>query len=58
MRKVSPYRAPDVDRDLFHEAWNLSRRRHGDQVTFYLPGMIRYGNLRGLPGTIAYGRRM
>jgi len=48
MRKVSPYRAPDVDRDLFDEAWNLSRRHHGDQVTFYLPGMIRYGNLRGL----------
>jgi uncharacterized radical SAM superfamily protein len=48
MRKRSPYRVPGVDNGLFDEAFRLSRRHHGDQVTFYLPGMIRYGNLRGL----------
>jgi uncharacterized radical SAM superfamily protein len=48
MRKSSLYRATDVDNDLFDEAFKLSRRHHGDQVTFYLPGMIRYGNRRGL----------
>jgi uncharacterized radical SAM superfamily protein len=48
MRNDSPRRIPEADRELFHEAWRVARRRHGDVVSFYLPGMIRYGNLRGL----------
>jgi uncharacterized radical SAM superfamily protein len=36
------------DRDLFREAWNIAREHHGDSFTFYLPGMIRYGSMRGL----------
>ncbi|MFP4036719.1 MAG: hypothetical protein ACLFUE_04295 [Desulfobacteraceae bacterium] len=35
------------DRKLFLEAWRLTRARHGDLFTFYLPGMIRYGRERG-----------
>jgi lipoyl synthase len=35
------------DRDLFQQAWRAARERHGRDVTFYLPGMIRYGGLRG-----------
>ena len=48
MRNERPHSIPEADRDLFSEAWGVARRHHGDQVTFYLPGMIRYGNLRGL----------
>ncbi len=36
------------DRDLFDHAWKITRENHGDNLTFYLPGMIRYGNMRGL----------
>lgn len=36
------------DRALFREAWNIAREHHGDSFTFYLPGMIRYGSIRGL----------
>jgi uncharacterized radical SAM superfamily protein len=39
---------PESDRDLFAQAWKVARENHGDSVTFYLPGMIRYGNMRGL----------
>ncbi|MBN1277122.1 MAG: hypothetical protein JXA35_06490 [Deltaproteobacteria bacterium] len=35
------------DRDLFNAAWKTAREYHGDEFTFYLPGMIRYGNERG-----------
>ena len=35
------------DRDLFQEAWHTARARHGTDITFYLPGMIRYGRHRG-----------
>jgi lipoyl synthase len=38
----------EKDRALFKEAWNIARKNHGDLFTFYLPGMIRYGNIRGL----------
>jgi len=36
------------DRDLFDHAWKVTRENHGDSFTFYLPGMIRYGSMRGL----------
>lgn len=35
------------DRDLFEEAWHTARARHGTDITFYLPGMIRCGGQRG-----------
>ncbi len=35
------------DRSLFKAAWEVSRKTHGDTFSFYLPGMIRYGNIRG-----------
>jgi uncharacterized radical SAM superfamily protein len=35
------------DRKLFHAAWQKARDVFGNQFTFYLPGMIRYGNQRG-----------
>jgi uncharacterized radical SAM superfamily protein len=38
----------EIDRDFFREAWNIARKHHGDSFTFYLPGMIRYGSMRGL----------
>lgn len=38
----------DEDKALFTEAWNIARANHGDLFTFYLPGMIRYGTMRGL----------
>ena len=38
----------EKDRELFKEAWNIARKNHGDLFTFYLPGMIRYGTMRGL----------
>ncbi len=39
---------PEADRELFQRAWSLTREKHGDSFTFYLPGMIRYGDTRGL----------
>ena len=36
------------DRELFDEAWALSREHHGNTLDLYLPGMIRYGEIRGL----------
>lgn len=36
------------DRGLFDRAWEVTRENHGDSFTFYLPGMIRYGSMRGL----------
>ncbi|UCG63622.1 MAG: radical SAM protein [Deltaproteobacteria bacterium] len=41
-------RIPERDRELFDRAWKLARENHGDCFTFYLPGMIRYGDVRGL----------
>lgn len=35
------------DRALFQRAWDTTRAHHGSDVTFYLPGMIRYGRVRG-----------
>ena len=35
------------ERDLFDRAWELTRGNHGSDFTFYLPGMIRYGSMRG-----------
>ena len=35
------------DRELFKDAWEITRTRHGKAFTFYLPGMVRYGNVRG-----------
>jgi uncharacterized radical SAM superfamily protein len=39
---------PERERDLFLQAWKVARDHHGDNITFYLPGMIRYGQMRGL----------
>ncbi len=38
--------SPD-DRALFQDAWTATRSLHGTDITFYLPGMIRYGRDRG-----------
>ena len=35
------------DRALFQAAWETARAKHGSALTFYLPGMIRYGRERG-----------
>lgn len=35
------------DRELFREAWKTARENHGEDFTFYLPGMVRYGRERG-----------
>jgi lipoyl synthase len=35
------------DRELFKAAWKKTRANHGNKFTFYLPGMIRYGKIRG-----------
>ncbi len=35
------------DRHLFNAAWETARVNHGQEFTFYLPGMIRYGKERG-----------
>ncbi|MBW1704181.1 MAG: radical SAM protein [Deltaproteobacteria bacterium] len=35
------------DRELFKSAWDTARANHGHKFTFYLPGMIRYGQIRG-----------
>lgn len=35
------------DTNLFKAAWKKARANHGNKFTFYLPGMIRYGNIRG-----------
>lgn len=38
---------PAKDHELYKAAWNTARTRHGYTFSFYLPGMIRYGNERG-----------
>jgi uncharacterized radical SAM superfamily protein len=48
VRNDGPHRVLEADRELFNQAWRVARDHHGDKLTFYLPGMIRYGNLRGL----------
>ena len=48
MKKGSDNKIQKKDRDLFDQAWNVTRENHGSNVTFYLPGMIRYGKMRGL----------
>lgn len=35
------------DQELFKSAWETARANHGNTFTFYLPGMIRYGQERG-----------
>jgi lipoyl synthase len=35
------------DERLFEEAFRETRAHHGPEITFYLPGMIRYENQRG-----------
>jgi len=49
---------PPEDRDLFKEAWNISRTIHGESITFYLPGMVRIGRERGrYPAVSITGKR-
>ena len=48
MKKGSDIRIQKKDRDLFDQAWKVTRENHGSNFTFYLPGMIRYGKMRGL----------
>jgi len=48
MKKGSDNKIQKKDRDLFDQAWNVTRENHESNVTFYLPGMIRYGKMRGL----------
>jgi lipoyl synthase len=38
--------SPD-DRELLQAAWDTTRKELGNDFTFYLPGMIRYGRTRG-----------
>jgi uncharacterized radical SAM superfamily protein len=46
------------DRELFDEAWRLSRQYHGNTLDVYLPGMIRYGKMVGrYPGVSITGNR-
>ena len=35
------------DKELFQQAWQVTRKHHGNTLDLYLPGMIRYGNIRG-----------
>ncbi|HPQ29142.1 MAG TPA: hypothetical protein PLQ82_11750, partial [Desulfobacteraceae bacterium] len=35
------------DLELFDAAWKIAREYHGEIFTFYLPGMVRYGKVRG-----------
>jgi hypothetical protein len=35
------------DRTLFEAAWSMARKTQGDEFTFYLPGMVKYGQERG-----------
>lgn len=35
------------DELLFEQAFQVTREKHGTEITFYLPGMIRYESLRG-----------
>lgn len=35
------------DRTLLEAAWHTARKTHGDEFTFYLPGMVRWGRDRG-----------
>ena len=48
MKNYSSHRIQKKDRDLFDHAWKVTRANHGCSLTFYLPGMIRYGRRRGL----------
>jgi uncharacterized radical SAM superfamily protein len=48
MKKDSDNKIQKKDRDLFDQAWKVTRENHGSNFTFYLPGMIRYGKMRGL----------
>jgi len=48
MKKGSDNKIQKKDRDLFDRAWNVTRENHGSNFIFYLPGMIRYGKMRGL----------
>ena len=50
-RNLNPLEARTIltanDRALFDEAGALSRKYHGNTLDLYLPGMIRYGKVRG-----------
>jgi len=35
------------DERLFEQAFQETRAKHGTEITFYLPGMIRYESQRG-----------
>ncbi|MFC1884997.1 hypothetical protein ACFL2O_09515 [Thermodesulfobacteriota bacterium] len=35
------------DHELFNDAWNTARTHHGNEIIFYLPGMVKYGRSRG-----------
>ncbi len=45
--QIEPPLKSSEDQALFEEAWHTARARHGTDITFYLPGMIRYGGQRG-----------
>lgn len=48
MIKSADNRIQKRDRDLIDRAWKVTRENHGNNFIFYLPGMIRYGKVRGL----------
>ena len=41
------YEMTAEDERLFEQAFRKTRANHGTEITFYLPGMIRYENQRG-----------
>src|SRR5512139_2450617 len=41
------YEMTSEDERLFDQAFRKTRANHGTDITFYLPGMIRYENQRG-----------
>lgn len=47
MRMLAQIELSGEDQSLFQEAWDLARAKKGEDFTFYLPGMIRYGSVRG-----------
>ena len=47
MRDMSA-KIQERDKHLFYQAWKIAREEFGNGFTFYLPGMMRCGNMRGL----------
>lgn len=46
-KKSQEFQYSPEDKELFESAWKTARANHGHMFTFYLPGMIRYGQERG-----------